>query len=83
MHTDTTRNAERSPLGDHRTTFTAAECLLNVAKYSTRGGLGPLGAEVASTRVVGRILGWTIHICPHPISETRSDYAYHSAPTRI
>lgn len=49
------------PFGENRTTFTAAECLLKVARYSTRGGLGALGAESCSSRVEGLMLGCTIH----------------------
>jgi len=50
------------PLGENRTTFTAAECLLRVARYSTRGGLGIFGADSLSTTIEGLMLGCTIHI---------------------
>lgn len=50
------------PLGLQRTTFTAAECLLRVARYSTLGGLpGPASAPALSLTDDGMIFGWTIH----------------------
>lgn len=46
------------PLGENRTTFTAAECRLSVARYSTRGGRGAFAAESLSfASVGGRRLG--------------------------
>lgn len=60
------------PLGENRTTFTAAECRLSVARYSTLGGLG-VGASLLALALVvelellatavstGIIFGWTIH----------------------
>lgn len=54
------------PLGENRTTFTAAECRLNVARYSTLGCLGagasaPALAAEALRASAGRMLGCTIH----------------------
>jgi hypothetical protein len=57
-------------LGEKRTTFTAAECRLSVARYSTLGGLGEgtsafapeVEVEALATGSTGMIFGCTIHI---------------------
>ncbi len=50
-----------APLGLKRTTFTGAECLLRVARYSTLGGRGTGGLtaslSAASTRDGGVMFG--------------------------
>lgn len=58
-------DAISSPFGQNRTTLTAAECLLNVARYSMRGGRAApgvvVGSGTAAVVVVGLIFGCTIH----------------------
>jgi hypothetical protein len=54
-----------TPFGENRTTFTAAECRLRVARYSTLGGRGAFAVDVGSDSVTmegGLRCGCTIHI---------------------
>lgn len=51
----------RIPLGENRTTLTAALWRLNVARYSTRAGLGAPASLLSTSSSAGRIFGWTIH----------------------
>lgn len=54
-----------TPFGENRTTFTAAECRLRVARYSTLGGRGAFAVDVGSdsaTMEGGLRCGCTIHI---------------------
>lgn len=54
--------SEHVPLGFHRTTFTAAECLLSVARYSTLGGRGVVASVSASSNTDGGMMfGCTNH----------------------
>ena len=56
------RRVKHVPLGLNRTTFTAAECLLRVARYSTLDGRGAAGSAPAlSSTEGGMILGCTAH----------------------
>ena len=57
----------RSPFGLNRTTFTAAECRLRVARYSTLGGLKgfvasePPAAAFSARTDAGMMFGYIIH----------------------
>jgi len=56
-----------SPFGLNRTTFTAPECRLRVARYSTLGGLKPFvasappAAALSANTDVGMMFGYIIH----------------------
>ena len=41
------------PFGEKRTTLTAAECRLSVARYSTRGGRGTAAGSASASAAGG------------------------------
>ena len=60
--------SEHVPFGLQRTTLTAAECLLSVARYSTRGGRGVVVSVPAfSSTDGGMMFGWTIYNCENEL----------------